>query len=144
MNKEKQIRVLLVRPGQYPEERMVNNTLPALQKLVGGDIETVSPWPDRVCIVCDDEGKLKGKPFNRTLGYYDVLAGDFFICGVQDGDFCSLTDTQISRYEKLYHDPQIFLSTSFGLYTDTCTPQEYARFMNPSTPDKTTMRNEER
>ena len=47
MNKEKQIRVLLVRPGQYPEERMVDNTLPALQKLVGGDIETVSPWPDR-------------------------------------------------------------------------------------------------
>ena len=68
MNKEKQIRVLLVRPGQYPEERMVDNTLPALQKLVDGDIETVSPWPDRVCIVCDDEGKLKGKPFNRTLG----------------------------------------------------------------------------
>lgn len=144
MNKENQIRVLLVCPGQYPEERMVDNTLPALQKLVDGDIETVSPWPDRVCIVCDDEGNLKGKPFNRTLGDYDVLAGDFFICGIRDDDFCSLTDTQISRYEKLYHDPQIFLPTSFGLYTDTCTPQEYAQFNGIAQPSRDISSIEER
>lgn len=36
---EKEIRVLYVQPGKYPEERTIPNTLKALQELVGGDIE---------------------------------------------------------------------------------------------------------
>jgi hypothetical protein len=36
---EKEIRVLYVQPGKYPEERIIPNTLSASQKLVGGNIE---------------------------------------------------------------------------------------------------------
>ena len=144
MNKETKIRVLLVRPGKYPEECVVDNTLSALQKLVGGDIEAVYPWRERACIVCDDEGKLKQKPLNRALGDYDVLAGDFFVCGISGGNFCSLTDTQFRHYEKMYHDPQVFISTPLGLFSDTCTPKEYESFMNLSNTNKNIKRNEER
>ncbi len=46
MPKEAQIRVLYVQPGKYPEERVIERTLAAMQTLVGGDIEAVYPWED--------------------------------------------------------------------------------------------------
>lgn len=44
MPKEAQIRVLYVQPGKYPEERVIEHALAAMQTLVGGDIEAVYPW----------------------------------------------------------------------------------------------------
>ncbi len=37
MSNENKIRILYVQPGKYPEERLVTNELPPLQRLVGGD-----------------------------------------------------------------------------------------------------------
>ena len=102
MSNENKIRVLYVQPGKYPEERVIEHTLAAMQALVGGDIEAVYPWEDNACVVCDDEGKLKHKPLNRPLEDYDVLSGDFFVCGLGEDDFTSLTDEQMKRYEQLY------------------------------------------
>ena len=39
MPKENKIRVLYVQPGKYPEERIIENNLKSMQKLVDGDIE---------------------------------------------------------------------------------------------------------
>ena len=39
MSNENKIRVLYVQPGKYPEERVIEHTLAAMQALVGGDIE---------------------------------------------------------------------------------------------------------
>lgn len=75
MSNENKIRILYVQPGKYPEERVIEHTLAAMQALVGGDIEAVYPWEDNACVVCDDEGKLKHKPLNRPLEDYDVLSG---------------------------------------------------------------------
>ena len=44
MPKEAQICVLYVQPGKYPEERVIEPTLAAMQTLDGGDIEAVYPW----------------------------------------------------------------------------------------------------
>lgn len=46
MSNENKIRVLYVQPGKYPEERLIEHTLVAMQALVGGDIEAVYPWED--------------------------------------------------------------------------------------------------
>lgn len=46
MPKENKIRVLYVQPGKYPEERIIENNLKSMQKLVDGDIEGVYPWRD--------------------------------------------------------------------------------------------------
>ena len=46
MSNENKIRVLYVQPGKYPEERVIEHTLAAMQALVGGDIEAVYPWED--------------------------------------------------------------------------------------------------
>lgn len=130
MPKENKIRVLYVQPGKYPEERIIENNLKSMQKLVDGDIEGVYPWRDYACIVCNDEGKLNNMPLNRLLEDYDVLAGSFFVCGLRDGDFTSLTDEQFKRYEKLYHDPIIFTDTPLGIYPMKATPEQYTRVMN--------------
>lgn len=115
MSNENKIRVLYVQPGKYPEERVVEHTLAAMQTLVGGDIEAMYPWEDNTCVVCDGEGKLKQKPLNRLLEDYDVLSGDFFVCGLGEDDFTSLTDEQMKRYEQLYHDPVVFVLSRMGI-----------------------------
>ena len=130
MPKENKIRVLYVQPGKYPEERIIDNTLKAYQSLVYGDIEAVAPWRENVRIVCNQEGKLNGMPLNRLLGDYDTLAGSFFICGLHNGHFTSLTDEQFKRYEKLCHDPIIFAKTPIGDFPMKCTPEQYTRVMN--------------
>ena len=130
MPKENKIRILYVQPGKYPEERIIDNTLKAYHSLVYGDIESVAPWRTNVRVVCNQEGKLNGMPPNRLLGDYDILMGSFFICGLRNGNFISLTDEQFKRYEKLYHDPIIFTDTPLGIYPMKATPEQYTRVMN--------------
>lgn len=129
MSNENKIRVLYVQPGKYPEERFIEHTLAAMQALVGGDIEAVYPWEDNACVVCDDEGKLKHKPLNRPLEDYDVLSGDFFVCGLGKGNFTSLTDEQMKRYEQLYHDPVVFVPSRMGIIPMKATLEQYVRVM---------------
>ena len=125
---EKEIRVLYVQPGKYPEERTIPNTLRALQELVGGDIECCYPWRDRACVVCNSCGKIDGLTPNRMLGPADYLAGSFLVCAFYSEDFVSLSDKQIKQYEKLYHYPIAFLPTPHGLLPMKCTPEQYEQF----------------
>ena len=91
MANENKIRILYVQPGKYPEERLAANELHPLQQLVGGDIQAVYPWSkDNVALVCNDSGKVDGLPLNRCIEDYDVIAGNFFICGFCGEEFCSL------------------------------------------------------
>ena len=128
-NKENGIRVLYVQPGEYPEERIAKAELSEYQALVEGSIEVVYPWRDHACIVCNDEGKVNGMPLNRELEDYDILAGPFFVCGLKDDDFCSLTDAQLQKYERLYHDPTVFTRTPMGIMSLPCTPDQYKAAM---------------
>ena len=66
-NKVEKISVLLVEPNKYPKEIEVENTLKALKKLVGGNIELFSPYEDEISIVCNEEGKITGLPLNRAV-----------------------------------------------------------------------------
>ena len=125
---ENEIRVLYGQPGKYPEERTIPNTLRALQELVGGDIECCRPWRDSVCVICNDSGKIDGLPPNRLYRHTDFLAGSFVVCGNGGEDFISLTDRQVFLYERLYHNPVVFLPTPHGLLPMKCTPEQYEQF----------------
>ena len=57
--KEKEIKVLRVKPHEHPEVYMLKNTLEAMQEAVGGYIDIVG-LDDNVCILLNDEGKLIG------------------------------------------------------------------------------------
>lgn len=63
----------------------IDNTLSALQEAVDGRIEPFRIGTDAV-ILCDEEGKLKGKPVNcRVLG--ETFVGTILVVGTEGEDF---------------------------------------------------------
>lgn len=64
---ENRISVLLVEPDRYPRMIEIDDTLEAMQAVVGGNIEEYMPFEDAVAIVCHEEGKLIGLPPNRAI-----------------------------------------------------------------------------
>lgn len=64
---ENKITVLLVQEGKYPKTIEIDDTLEAMQRLVGGDIEEYIPFEDEVAIICNEEGKVNGLPLNRAV-----------------------------------------------------------------------------
>ena len=105
------MKVLVVEP-QKPCRVQEIESLADMQQLVGGDIEAVYPFQELVAVVCNADGKALGLPMNRPLldkDYlpYDIIRGTFFITGLGQEDFISLTDEQIQRYKSLYDNVQI-------------------------------------
>ena len=96
------MKVLVVRPMELPAVQEIDHTLSGMQELVGGTIQAVYPFDDPVALVCNDEGKLLGLPWNRTLTDdhgvpYDIVCGTFFVAGLKEDDFASLTEQQIEK-----------------------------------------------
>ena len=110
------MRILLIEPEKEPTVDEIDDTLEAMQKTVGGYIQAIYPFEDSVALVCGDEAKLQGLPLNRALYErgsrvpYDIIAGTFFVCGVGDENFTSLTDEQIQTYTERFAMPELFLS----------------------------------
>ena len=109
------MRVLVVEPEQRPEEREIEDSLNAMQGIVGGYIQSIYPFEEPVALVCNDEGKLMDLPANRGLRdengqIYDIVFGTFFLCGAPaDSDhFTSLTPEQIEQYRKMFYTPEMF------------------------------------
>jgi hypothetical protein len=106
MSREKDpIKVLVRRAGQDPAVEVIENTLAAKQKIVGGMIEMpYNPdFSEGLQIVCDEEGKFAGDPKpNVRWGDYDVMFGDIFFVGIDEntGDTISLTPEQIDEAKK--------------------------------------------
>ena len=108
------MRVLVVEPEHKPEVRDIDESLKAMQKIVGGLIQPIY-LDDSVALICNDEGKLMNLTANRGLRdkngqIYDIVFGTFFLCGAHaDSDsFASLTSEQIERYQKQFYTPEMF------------------------------------
>ena len=108
------MRVLVVEPEHKPEVRDIDDSLKAMQKIVGGLIQPIY-LDDSVALICNDEGKLMNLTANRGLRdkngqIYDIVFGTFFLCGAHaDSDsFASLNSAQIERYQKQFYTPEMF------------------------------------
>lgn len=53
-------------PGKAARIVEIENSLQALQKAVGGYIEAITLFAD-VAILCNEEGRLQGLPYNCTV-----------------------------------------------------------------------------
>lgn len=60
MENEKKIKVVLLEPGKLARAVEINASLAEMQKVVGGLIEPFYPFEEQVCIVCNEESKIKG------------------------------------------------------------------------------------
>lgn len=99
-------RVVYVEPGKPACEKQIGTRLEDLQAAVGGCIECVYAHDDQTLIVGNDEAKLLGMEGNRRLENGSILAGPFFVVGVQGENFRSLTDEETSLYLQRYAQPQ--------------------------------------
>ena len=64
------IRALIVEPNKEPYEVILGNGLKSRQNVVGGLIEYCYLLDDdSVALICNEEGKILGLPFNREIGY---------------------------------------------------------------------------
>lgn len=107
------LKILVVEPMTPPTVQEIDGSLESMQKIVGGTIQAVYAFDEPVCIVCNDEGKLLGLPMNRALTDesgvpYDIVCGTFFVVGIGDENFTSLTEQQIEKYRKKYANEMVF------------------------------------
>ncbi len=110
---DSRMRVLICEPGMLARAAEIGTSLEDLQQAVGGLIQAVYPYEDPVAIVCNDEGKINGMPLNRALRdengkVYDIIAGPFFVCGLGEEDFASLSDEQLEKYKDRFRCPEQF------------------------------------
>ena len=108
------MRVLVVEPECRPEVREIDDSLKAMQEIVGGLIQPIY-LENSVVLVCNDAGKLMDLPANRGLRdkngqLYDIVCGTFFLCNAPpDSDhFTSLTSEQIKQYRERFYTPEMF------------------------------------
>lgn len=103
------MKVLVVEPGMAPYEKEIHG-LSQMQETVGGLIQAIYPFQEEVAVVCNEEGILLNLPFNRSMeGGYGGVFGTFFVCGLGEEDFCSLTPEQVEIYKKKFHHAEILL-----------------------------------
>jgi hypothetical protein len=112
------MKVLIVEPLKVPYEKEISGDLKSMQAIVGGLIEAIYPFEDEeLALICNEEGKLLGLPYNRALRdedgrIYDVIAGTFFLCRApaDSESFEGLTEGQMRFYKDLFKHPELFLT----------------------------------
>lgn len=112
--KQNTIEVLLVKPGKKAEIISMGCDLKSMQQTVEGYIQSLYFTHDPVVIVCNDEGKLNGLPLNRAIfdekgKMTDIIAGTFFVCGINEDNFASLPQAYQTKYEAMFREPQGFV-----------------------------------
>ena len=104
------MQVLIVRPGEYAERVKIDGSLKSMQDIVEGMIEVVYPWEERAAIVCNEEALLLDMKPNRFVSEIrEPIFGSFFVCGFSDDRLTGLTDEQLARFGRMFHNPQQFL-----------------------------------
>lgn len=109
----------MVKPGKAAYECTIDSDLD-MQRVVGGNIQEYQPFVDPVSLICNEEGKLLSLKPNRALykqdgSIYDVVYGNFFICGVADEEFVSLSPALVAKYVEKYQEPEFFTEIERGL-----------------------------
>lgn len=118
MKKAKEIRVLMVEPGEKPKEALLKTDLDSLQKAISkgcdeqGLIEIV-PIGNRCSILCNEEGKLLSLPGNRKIrNGSDIIAGTFYVVGdTPSGGMRSLTDKEFEHWYHVFEEPEYYTDT---------------------------------
>lgn len=123
------MKVVLVEPGKEARAAEIDGSLRGMQQVVGGLIEKFDLYEDEVSIICNEEAKLCGLPFNRGVfdedgELVDIIAGTFFICGcrVEAENFESLTAEQASKYLEQFRYPERFYKTPVGIVAEKIKP----------------------
>ena len=92
---KKEIIVYVKRPREPARQRIIPNTLEALQQIVGGYIETVTFMSDLV-VICNEEGRLINLPYNCEILDVDFVGTIVFV-GRKEDEFTDCPETSLYR-----------------------------------------------
>lgn len=92
--------VVVVEPKKPAYVKEIDGSLESMNKIVGGYIEIVY-IKDNIILVCNEEGKLKGLPFNRIVND-DRFVGNFFVCKSKGEDMVGLSKDELETYVSKY------------------------------------------
>ena len=93
------MRAIKKEPGRRAQVVEIENDLRTLQEAVGGYIETVT-LPYGLCIICNEEGRLMGLPFN-TIFAGIPLVGTFLVVGTAGEEFCDVPEKYVPKVLQL-------------------------------------------
>ena len=110
------MRIVLLEPDKTAKEVEIGTSLKDLQDVVGGLIEPVYCFDDAVCMIVNEEGKMRSLPLNRGIyddskKLVDIIAGTAFICDCSTDRFKSLSDEQIEKYKEQFRLPEKFFKS---------------------------------
>ena len=101
------LKVVYVEPDEPAYAAEVEHTLDGEQRAVGGMIECIYCHDDNTCVVANEEAKLIGMEGNRRFGDgKSIIAGPFFVVGLEGDDFRSLTEEEQAKYLEKYAEPE--------------------------------------
>lgn len=111
------MKILVVEPLKVPYEKEIDGSLESMQAIVGGLVEAIYPFEDEeLALICNEEGKLLGLPYNRALRdedgrIYDVIAGTFFLCRApaDSENLEGMTAEQVEFGMNRFKYPEIYL-----------------------------------
>lgn len=120
------MKIVVVEPQKPAYTKEIESGLESLQREVGGLIQEIYLYGDKVALICNEEGKLHNLPPNRLLyddtgEVYDIIAGTFLVVGLTEDNFGSLTEKQIETYLEVYSKvpnmQQEFVQRYMALFT---------------------------
>jgi len=95
------LKTLVVEPGFAPYEKELTDLR---------EMQAIYPFEEPVAVVCNDDAITLHLPFNRSMeGGYGGVFGTFFMLGLGEEDFISLTPEQVERYKEKFHQAEILL-----------------------------------
>ena len=102
---EGKVRVIIKRPDEeFGHVTNISPSLKNLQNTVGGYIEMVTlhtfSWGDRILIICDEEGRLKGKEHNCGVAGIDFVGDIICAASNAEGELIDLK-MDFAHWEKL-------------------------------------------
>ena len=84
------------------QEIEIENTLEAFQEAVGGYIETLTLVPEKVVMIVNEEGRLRGLPWNLAASIVAGfgIVGTALVVGVDGEEFCDVPEGIIEKIRK--------------------------------------------
>jgi len=112
-HEEKIMRVLIIEPNKTAYEAEIGGSLADMQKVVRGYIQATYPYEEPVALICNEDGIFENLPLNRALRdgsgeIYDIVVGTFFICGLSEDNFASLSPEHMEKFKKEFYHPELF------------------------------------
>lgn len=107
----KKIEVMVVTPGEAPRLTLVENTMEAFEKIVGGPVETGIFPPLRALLFYNGQENSRewGDPSRPRAEWgrapLNGVSGTLLLCGWQGSRFTSLSHNQESMFRRWFAGP---------------------------------------